>query len=105
MEVDVQIKVRGYENNRPILHTYNLSDLPIAEAIAESREGLFSIGASLDQKLQYALVYQGGEFFGMVTLFSDPHRALLSTFLRASWTPGVRFQVHVVREVEKQFDY
>ena len=33
----MEIKVRGYENNRPFLYTYDVSDESIAEAVADNR--------------------------------------------------------------------
>ncbi len=101
----MQVQVHGYENNRPVLHTFDLSEQPITEAVATSREGWFSLGISLDRKPQYALVNECGEFCGMILLFGDPYLAILFTLPKAPWTPGACFRVHVASEVGKQLDY
>lgn len=101
----MEIRVSGYENNRPILTTYCIANEILADAVATSSEGWFSLMSELDTDKQYALVDELGEYFGLIMFFGDPGKAVISTFLQFEWKPGAKFQIRNIQELDKKLNY
>ena len=103
----MEININGYENNRPILATYNISDEAIAEAVTDQEAGLFKVEATLDHEKVYAIMDFEKKFIAMVMVFKDDTSlAYLCTFqIGSELAPGTRFKVHSMQELNKELNY
>jgi len=105
----MEIKIRGIDNSRPKLFTYELSDKPVSEAVATKTPGVFKLSHGLETPAEYyALVDQQQKFVGMVIRRYSPraksHQASLMSFMK-EWLPKTRYNVHTCKLVDEQLDY
>lgn len=102
----MDIQVSGYDNSRPWLWTYRLSEESLAEAVARSDTGSFDVMTELDTEPQYAIVDEAGEFYGLIMFWGDEwSKAMITTFLKRDWKPGEKFQIHCIEKLDKQLNY
>lgn len=107
----MKIRIGGYENNRPVITTYRISDMVIAEAVASSKPGIFivtetlDISKQLDVSKQYALVSEAKKMMGLIMFLSDPTSPILTTCWLVDWEPDAKFQIHDIEELSTELDY
>lgn len=100
----MEVKVSGYENNRPVVSTYEISEEALGVAIADGK-GWFRIEVSVDTEKVYGLL-QNSRFIGLVCFFEDPCRAMLATFTdnQEITIPESQFSIHTATQTNQQPD-
>ena len=105
----MRVQVRGIDNSRPVLITYELSDQPVAEAVSTKIPGRFTVSSELKSLEHYALLDQQQKFVGMVIRRYAPraksHQATLMSFMKGPWVPKIPYAVHSIEEVDNRLDY